>query len=105
MTLLQQLDLVQVLYVDSDECGGDKMFILTHSIKMWCSGGGNYTEQLSPQLGADEASEGLQREPVGAVQSDGTRGVTLEAALMQQDGCEKKHLHLGDLASDAASLP
>ena len=24
---------------------------------------------------------------------------------MQQDGCEKKHLHLGDLVSDAASLP
>lgn len=85
--------------------GGAKMFILTHSIKMWRSGELNSTEQLSPQLGADEASEGLQREPVRAVKSDGIRGVALEAALVQQDGCEKKDLHLGDLVSDAASLP
>lgn len=45
-------------------------------------------EQLSPELGADTASEGLQREPVGAVKSEGHGGVALKTTLVQQNSRE-----------------
>lgn len=80
---------MQVLYIDThclmslvEKC----LLALSHSIGTCCSCWGNQAKQLSPELGADTESEGLQREPVGAVKTEGHGGVAFKAALVQQDG-------------------